>query len=73
MEDGVFAAACQNGLGVARGTFAGVAAADLAAGLSTPFTAQMEAAPAPTRLSPFLRIGAPLALRWKEAKAGRDL
>lgn len=75
VDENLFAACCQNGLGVAKGTFSGIAAADVAAGEDTFFARFMQQAPRPARLppSPLMRIGVPATLRWKEAKAGRDL
>ena len=75
VEEGVFSACCQNGLGTVRGTFAGVAAADAATGRSTLFAEAYHAAPAPARVpgGPLARLGAPLALRMKERRAGREL
>lgn len=75
VEDGLYLACCQNGLGTVRGTFAGVAAADLATGNETDFTRDVACQPQPTRLPhPLLtRIGAKARLRWSERMAGREL
>ena len=55
----VYAAVCQNSLGVTMGTIAGVNAADLALGMDSPLLADMHALGQPNRLPPrpFLDIG----------------
>ncbi|HUF88091.1 MAG TPA: FAD-binding oxidoreductase [Thermohalobaculum sp.] len=75
VERGVFAACCQNGLGVARGTAAGMLAAELAGQGNNPLLAELLAYDAPSRLppEPFASIGATVALRWKEWRAGREV
>ena len=75
VEDGVFSACCQNGLGTTKGTLAGMCAADLAAHGNSPHVAELLAADAPRRLppEPLARIGANATLRWKEWRAGREL
>ncbi len=75
IEEGLFAACCQNGLGTAKGTFAGVAAADLAAGRNSTFTQMQLSAGTPSKLppEPFAWLGATAQIRWKELRAGREL
>lgn len=75
VEDGVFAACCQNGLGVAKGTLAGMCAADLAAQGNADLVDDLLAAPPPSRLppEPLATIGANVVLRWKEWRAGAEL
>lgn len=75
IEPGLFAACCQNGLGAAKGTIAGVLAVDLAAGNSSDMLDGILSEPAPDRLppEPFASIGAGVVLRWKEFKAGREV
>lgn len=74
IEDGVFAACCQNGLGTARGTMTGMAAAEMALGLESDITRALRAEAEPTRLPPrpFSDIGANAYLRWKEWRAGAE-
>ena len=74
LETGLFAACCQNGLGTAKGTLAGLLAADLACGVSSPALDRALAADAPTRLppEPLTRIGAAARLRWGEWRAGAE-
>lgn len=74
VEEGVFAAVCQNGLGTAKGTLAGLSAAELAAGRETDTTRAMLSCPAPRRLppEPVAWLGASATLAWKERRAGRE-
>ncbi|KMW60815.1 Oxidoreductase [Candidatus Rhodobacter oscarellae] len=74
LEPGLFSACCQNGLGTAKGTLAGLLAAELANGVGSPELDAALAAPAPTRLPPALvtRIGAAARLRWDAFRAGRE-
>ncbi|MEM8787466.1 MAG: FAD-binding oxidoreductase [Pseudomonadota bacterium] len=75
VADGLFAACCQNGLGLARGTHAGMAAAELA--LDRPgAAAQRELAHAmPSKLppKPLAWLGATARIRWGEFGAGAEL
>ena len=75
IEPGLFSACCQNGLGASKGTFNGIAAADLASGLDTEFVRHQTAKPEPARLmpAPLMAIGAPATIRWRELSAGREL
>lgn len=77
IEDGVFAACCQNGLGTAKGTLAGMAVAEQATRANSPLLAGMRAAAAepPSRLppEPIAWLGANAVIRWRERKAGREL
>lgn len=75
MDDGLFAACCQNGLGTAKGTLAGGLAADLALGQTSPALTRVLQAPAPSRLppAPVAQLGANLRLRWGEWRAGAEL
>lgn len=71
VETGVFAACVQNGLGTARGTLTGMAAAERALGQTSDIADFFEAQDAPKRLPPrpFLDVGANATLRWKEWRA----
>ncbi|MEL6768755.1 MAG: FAD-binding oxidoreductase [Pseudomonadota bacterium] len=75
IEDGVFSACVQNGLGTTRGTIAGKLAADLAAKGNDPLTADLLAEAQPTRLppEPLATIGARATMRWREWKAGPEV
>lgn len=74
LQPGLWSACCQNGLGTAKGTLAGLLAAEAATGLRSEALARAEAAPAPKRLPPrpLAQLGASMRLRWGEAMAGRE-
>lgn len=73
VDDGLFTACCQNGLGTTRGTLAGMLAADLATGRSSPALDRMQGA-VPKRLppAPIAKLGAGLRLAWGAKRAGRE-
>ncbi len=75
VDKGLFSAACQNGLGIARGTLSGMAAAELASGAGGEAAAFLDAEAAPAKLppEPLMYIGANAFMRWGEMKAGREL
>lgn len=75
VEDGLFTACVQNGLGTVRGTLAGMLAADLATGKRSAALDRMTAADPPARLPPagLTRLGASMRIRWGELRAGREL
>ena len=75
IEEGLFSACRQNGLGTSKGTLAGMLAAELAAQGNSPLVAKMLACDAPKRLppEPFAWLGANARMRWGEWKAGREL
>lgn len=74
VEQGIYAACCQNGLGASLGTLSGMLAADYATGVDNPYVADYLAAPIPSRLppEPLSLIGATVYLNWKEWRAGRE-
>lgn len=73
-DSGIFAACVQNGLGTARGTLTGIAAAELALGQTSDITHSFGNESAPKRLppQPFRDIGANAVLRWKERQAAQE-
>lgn len=75
LDEGLYSACCQNGLGTAKGTFAGSLAADLAMGHSSEALTRALAADKPSLLPPppISTIGANLYLRWQERAAGAEL
>ena len=75
LEEGLYSACCQNGLGTAKGTLAGGLAADLALGRYSPALSRALAADAPSRLPPasFASIGANFFLKLQERRAGGEL
>jgi glycine/D-amino acid oxidase-like deaminating enzyme len=74
VEDGVYTAVCQNGLGASKGTLSGILAAEYAAGFENPYIADYLAAAQPSLLppEPFATIGATIYLNWKEWRAGKE-
>ena len=71
LEPGLFSACVCNGLGTARGTLMGIAAADLAYGRTSEIAGFFLAEEEPVRLPPhpFDTIGANAYMRWKEWQA----
>ncbi len=74
LEPGLYAACCQNGLGTAKGTLAGMLAAELACGTNSPALDRALRAAEPSRMppEPLARIGANARLRWGEWRAGAE-
>ena len=75
VEEGLFSACCQNGLGTVQGTLGGMMAAELATGHTSDMLRDMLALDPPKRLppDPFATLGARARLMWGEKKAGADL
>lgn len=75
IDSNLFSACCQNGLGAARGTAAGMLAAELASGHTSDHLDVMLNQPQPTRLppEPFSSLGARTYMRWAEFNAGAEL
>jgi glycine/D-amino acid oxidase-like deaminating enzyme len=74
IEPGLYSACVQNGLGTARGTLTGMAAAELACDTTSAITRHFTDQAEPKRLppQPFREIGANAVLRWKEWRAGDE-
>lgn len=74
LEPGLYAATVCNGLGTARSTLTGIAAAELAIGLKTDTTRHFAAEAEPVKLppKPFSTLGANAFLRFKEWRAGAE-
>ena len=74
LEPGLYAATVCNGLGTARSTLTGIAAADLAMDLRSDATRHFAAEAQPVKLppQPFSTLGANLFLRFKEWRAGKE-
>lgn len=74
IDQGLFSACVQNGLGTTRGTLTGLAAADRCCGQPSDIADYFEAEAAPKRLppQPFATWGANAYLRWKERRAGAE-
>lgn len=75
VDERLFAACCQNGLGTAKGTFAGMMAAELACETDHPMLADMQALAPPARLPPSLltTLGANATLRYREWRSRAEL
>ena len=75
VENNWYSACCQNGLGTAKGTLAGIGAVDLATKANSPIVQDLLSYDAPTKLppAPLAKIGANLVLKWREFKAGPEL
>lgn len=74
LEENVFSACVQNGLGTARGTMTGIGAAELSMGHQSAITRHFTAEAEPTKLppEPLSSLGANAYLRWKEWRAGAE-
>lgn len=74
LEPGLYAATICNGLGTARSTLTGIAAAELAMGVQTEATRHFAAEAQPRKLppKPFSTLGANVFLRFKEWRAGKE-
>lgn len=75
VEEGIYSACCQNGLGTVQGTLTGLMAAELATDNTSEFLSQISGLPTPNKLppEPLAAIGANALMRWGEFKAGREL
>ena len=71
---GVYAACCQNGLGAAKGTLSGMAAAELVLGHNSQLAQELLACEPPARLppAPLTWLGANAVMRYKEWQAGAE-
>lgn len=74
VDEGVYSACCQNGLGTVKGTVSGIIAAEQAAGASETLLPDYRPEPPPSKLmpEPLMSVGANAYLRWKEFRAGAD-
>ena len=75
VEDGLFLACCQNGLGTAKGTLHGMLMAELASGVGSELLDEVMAQDQPRKLPPkaVTWLGANAVIRRGERKAGREL
>lgn len=75
LEEGLFAAAGFNGVGVALGTICGTLLADLVVGASSPLLDDVCALPRPGWMppEPLLGVGVRATLRWLMAEAQQEL
>ncbi|TCU11706.1 NAD(P)/FAD-dependent oxidoreductase [Rhizobium sullae] len=74
VEEGLFSACCENGLGTVKSTLAGMMAADLAAGADSPELDKYKNQPEPSRLppKPVAWLGVNSVIRFQELRAGRE-
>ncbi len=63
----IWSAVCQNAVGVTKGTFGGILAADMATGRDNPLIADMQSLGAPELLPrrPFLDLGVRTRFQWE--------
>lgn len=75
IDERVYVAVCQNGLGTVKGTLAGMLIAELAAGVENPMIDELLACDPPRRLypEPLMTLGARAHLWWAHQRAGKDL
>ncbi len=75
LDDGIISACCQNGLGTAKGTLSGIAAAELAAGIDSELAQDMLSLPQPQKLppTPLAWLGATAVIKWREWKARGEI
>lgn len=71
---GVYAAVCQNAVGVAKGTASGMLVADLASGVDNPLIDDMKSLGSPNKLPPrpFLDLGVRAKFAWEIARAKNE-
>lgn len=74
IEEGLYSACCENGLGTVKSTLAGVMAADLATGTHSKVLEDYMDQPKPVRLppEPFAWLGVNAVIRIQELRAGRE-
>lgn len=74
VEENLFSACCENGLGTVKSTLAGVLAAELATGTRSAVLDEFQAQPVPRRLppAPLAYLGINAFIRWQEMRAGRE-
>ncbi|MCA0930349.1 NAD(P)/FAD-dependent oxidoreductase [Ruegeria profundi] len=74
LDTGLYAACCQNGLGIARGTLQGMGIAELLTQGGSQIADHFLAQPMPPRLppEPFASLGANAYLAWKGWRSGKE-
>jgi glycine/D-amino acid oxidase-like deaminating enzyme len=75
VEQRIWSAACQNGLGTVKGTLSGMMAAEQAVLGKSDLLSEFLEHQAPSKLppEPFLSLGANMSMKWKEWQAGIEL
>lgn len=74
IDEGLFSACCENGLGTVKSTLAGVLVVDLATGAQSLHLDTFKAQPVPSRIppEPLAWLGINAVIRWQELWAGRE-
>ena len=74
VDENLFTACCQNGLGLTKGTLAGMVAADMAMDIDSAERHAIQAQPQPDKLPlpPFFSLAANTVMQWKEWRAGKE-
>ncbi|MDK1378708.1 MULTISPECIES: FAD-binding oxidoreductase [unclassified Sinorhizobium] len=74
LEEGLYSACCENGLGTVKSTLAGIMAAELATSAESVNLEKYKAQPKPSRLppEPLAWLGINAVIRWQELRAGRE-
>ena len=74
VEENLFSACCENGLGTVKSTLAGVMAAELATGAESAFLQRYQHTPGPSKLPHKLltQLGVSSVIRWQELRAGKE-
>lgn len=74
VEENLYSACCENGLGTVKSTLAGMMAAELATGQKSERLRKYLDQPTPSRLppEPFAWLGINSVIRWQELRAGRE-
>ena len=74
LDEGLYSACCQNGLGTTKGIVAGVVAAEMATASQESLMPEFETGDLPQKLlpEPFMTPGARSYLKFREWRAGRD-
>ncbi len=75
VDDGLYSACCQNGLGATKGTLHGKLMAEMASGQSSELLDSVLAQDQPARLppAPITFLGANAVMRWGEFRAGPEV
>lgn len=74
VEEGLYSACCENGLGTVKSTLAGVMAAELASGMHSSSLDNFSRLPGPSKLPPKLltTLGVNSVIRWQALRTGRE-
>jgi glycine/D-amino acid oxidase-like deaminating enzyme len=74
VEEGLYSACCENGLGTVKSTLAGMMVAELATNTESRNLEKYKGQPMPSRLppEPLAWLGINSVIRWQELRAGRE-